>query len=218
MPFKTTVISGYYSNYQSLSDVVKPNAKKYCEKQGYELACQLLPDGVPYGYWKLEFTLWALKYGNTDLVLCMDLDTLITNHNIRVDSFLDTDHDFYVTCDVNGINTGVFIIRKTDWAIEFLEFILSHRFDFDNEQVAIDHFKEIDHWKEKIKMLPHPSINSYPYDHYAPSWGVIGDRKIDRPTHEEGDWRPSDFICHLPGMSLEKRLEIFTKLQEEIIL
>ncbi len=81
-------------------------------------------------------------------------------------------------------------------------------------------FKDAPGYKEKIKILPHPSINSLLYEEYAPTWGIIGntDTSLPKPTHEEGDWRRGCFICHLPGMTLERRLEIFAKLQKDVIL
>src|ERR1700747_2549436 len=102
MQYKTTLLTGYYSNYQALADVVKPNMEAYCQKQGYQLACELLPADSPYGFWKLEFIYWLFKYGNTDLIFCTDLDVLITNMNIKIESFIDDESDFYVTRDING--------------------------------------------------------------------------------------------------------------------
>lgn len=209
MPFKTTLLTGYYENYQTLADIVNPNMESYCQKQGYKFYCECLSANIPYGFWKLEFIHWAFEYGDVDLVLCTDLDVLITNSDIKIESFVDDDHDFYLTKDVNGINTGSFIIRNSEWSRKWLCFILDHQSEFDNEQTAIDYFRNQDEWKEKIKILPHPSINSYPCDLYAPSWGIIGDKKIDKPVHVEGNWEQGDFILHLPGKTLQDRIEIF---------
>jgi hypothetical protein len=109
---------------------------------------------------------------------------------------------------VNGINAGNFIIKNTEWSKSFLDFILSKVGSFENDQCVIEAIHNDPEWKDKIKILNHPSVNSYPYDLYSPSWGVIGDRIIERPTHEEGDWQPGDFIIHLPGKTLLDRLEI----------
>ncbi len=217
MQYKTTLLTGHYENYQPLAEIVRPVFQKYCDKQGYKLECELLRNDVPYGFWKLEYIQWLLKYGNTDLIFCTDLDVLITNHTKKVEDFIDEKHDFYITKDVNGINTGTFIIVDSVWSREFIDMLLLHKDEFENEQTAIDHFRNEDKWKERIKILPHPSINSFPMDHYAPTWGKIGNEAIDRPTHLEGAWEKSDFICHMPGHSLEKRIEVFTKMIEEII-
>jgi hypothetical protein len=63
----------------------------------------------------------------------------------------------------------------------------------------------------KVKYLPHPSINSYRYELYA---GYEGDYFHDymHIPHEYGQWEPGDLLLHLPGLSLEKRIEVFKEM------
>lgn len=215
---KVGLLTAYYGeDYKQLADVVLPNMRDYCIKNKYTfLPFKLEPNEAQYGFSKIEKCLLALTLDNIDVLLCTDLDVLITNFNTRIESFIDEEHDFFVCKDVNGINTGTFIIRNTDWSKSLLAFILNCRNTLDNEQNAIDWFykKEPSH---KIKILPHPSINSYLYSEYTPNWGVIGDRKIEKPTHEEGNWQKGDFLLHMPGQSLSKRIEIINRIKEEVI-
>jgi hypothetical protein len=202
------VLTSYYANYKSLADLVIPNLQGYCRKNDYVFYNYMLPEGgLHFSFKRMKMLRELLNYG-ANIILCTDIDILITNYNIKIESFLDDKHDFYITKDVNGINAGNFIIKNTEWSKSFLDFILSKTDSFENDQCVIEAIHNDPEWKDKIKILSHPSVNSYPYDLYAPSWGVIGDRKIERPTHKEGDWQPGDFIIHLPGQPLEKRLEI----------
>lgn len=225
MQYKIGILTAYYmetpghDNYQPLANIVVPNLGKYAEKNKYTAIVYQIPmTSLQYGFEKFRLIKHEFERGEVDLLLCTDLDVLITNHSTRIESFVDDQHDFYMTRDVNGINTGTFIIVDSEWSRVWIDMLLSHQNEFDNEQVAIDYFRNDSQWKEKIKILPHPSVNSYPYSYYAPNWGIIGDRKIDKPSLVEGDWQNGCFICHLPGMTIEKRLEIFTKIQEEVIL
>jgi hypothetical protein len=50
-----------------------------------------------------------------------------------------------------------------------------------------------------MKILPHPSLNSYPYEHYP---------EFKNVTHEQGNWEEGDFLLHCPALPYEKRAEI----------
>jgi hypothetical protein len=217
---RIAILTVYTDNYLPLAEIVLPNLKKYCNKHGYELHAENITGTQMYfGYKKIECLFGLLGAFSVDAVLCLDMDTLITNHNIKVESFIDDKHDFYITKDVNGINAGSFIIKNSDWSIEYLRDIFESQEKFECEQNAIVYWMDtLYKYKKKIKILDHPSINSYLYDEYAPGWGVIGDKQIDKPTHEEGDWQKGDFLVHLPGMTLDRRIEIFKHLEKEIIL
>lgn len=209
MPLKIGLLTAYYENYKSLANLVVPNLQGYCMKQGYGLYNYILPEeGAHYSFKRMEMLRKLFDYHKIDVILCTDIDILITNYNIKIESFLDDKHDFFITKDVNGINAGNFIIRNTEWSRSFLDFILSKKDSFSNDQNVLESIKDDIFWKPKIKILPHPSINSYHYHEYGENWGVIGDRKIERPTEEEGDWQAGNFLLHLPGIPLEKRIEI----------
>lgn len=216
---KVAVLTVYTDNLIELADTVIPNLKKYCDKQGYTLYnYNITGTDMYFGFKKMEMLINILEYQDVNVVLCLDLDTLITNHNIRIESFLDGEHDFYITKDVNGINAGSFIVKNSEWTRSFVNLIYSKRKEFECEQVVMDAFKDVHGNSSKIKILEHPSINSYLYASYGTNWGIIGGTKIEKPTHKEGEWNLGDFIVHLPGLTLERRLEIFKNLEKEIIL
>ena len=215
----TAIVTAYDDNYRPLAETVMPNSIEYCAKHGYGLFNYKLEDSEVYsGFQKIEKLLNLLLFGGVDLVWCIDIDVLITNHNIHIEKFIDTKHDFYITKDVNGINAGSFIIKNSDWSRWFLKKILSLQGMFPCEQNAIEHIlHKISGAESYCMMLPHPSINSYLYDEYGPNWGMINGGKESKPSHEDGDWRKGDFALHLPGIPLERRIDIFNKIKEEII-
>lgn len=43
------------------------------------------------------------------------------NFSIEIESIIDDSFDLIVTKDPNGINTGIFLIRNSEWSINFLE-------------------------------------------------------------------------------------------------
>jgi hypothetical protein len=214
VPVKIGLLTAYYNNYKPLANIVVPNLQGYCIKQGYGLYDYVLPqEGSHYSFKRLEMLKKIFSYHDIGVMLCTDIDILITNYNIKIESFLDDKHDFYICKDVNGINAGNFIVKNTEWSRTFIDFLLSKQGSFENDQCVIEAIHNNPEWKSKIKILPHPSINSFDMQYYAPSWGVIGDRKIERPTHKEGAWEAGDFVLHLPGMDLNKRIEILKEVE-----
>jgi len=212
---KAAVLTTQSDCWKNLGDVVIPNMQAYCDKQGYGWLIDKIPPA--FEFYKINAIIAALQNFGYDLVLCLDLDTLITNHNVKVEDFVDSGHDFYITQDINEINAGAVIVRKSGWSINMLHQVLESKAE--NEQNALKPFMN----DPKVKILPHPSINSYPYDEYAPSYGLIPGRTPllgieGKPTHEQGNWERGDFIMHLPGLTNARRIEIFNRTKEQIIL
>lgn len=199
---KISVLILYTELWQPIADIVLPNAEVYCKKQGYRFYPIFYKEyTLDFGYNKLERIKELFSISNNDVVFSLDCDTLITNHNITVEDFIDEEHDFYVTKDVNGINFGSFIIKKSEWSDNFLNKTIAARKwpNMHCEQEAVAYYManfNID----KIKILGHPSINSYDYSQY-PEFPNI--RKREQGHHHE-----VDFILHLPALSIEKRIEI----------
>lgn len=209
----------YTPNWLPLAQLVLPNLFEYCGRHGYTLVTRI--ESVPYnGFSKFTLINNLFKVQKYDVVFSMDLDTLVTNHNIKIEGFLDGG-SFYICRDLNGINCGTFILCNTKWSRVFISSCLTREGKRDCEQNAVDEYMAICndafyYNDQNITILPHPSINSYPYDYYAPYWGKIGAKDgdvIPRPSHEEGDWREHDFVCHVPGHTLEKRIEILNSLK-----
>lgn len=206
-------------SWGELGNLVIPNMQAYCKKHGYHFDIWVIPP--KFEFEKIKMILNLLEDG-IDTIFCLDLDTLITNHNIKVESFLDDDHDFYLTKDINTWNTGSIIVRNTEWAQDWLDYILNHQGEIENEQTVIMRDMRVGDLP-KVRVLSHPSINSYPYEEYAPTWGLIegwepttGSK--EKPTHEQGDWQVGDFVAHLPGLPVARRIEIFNRMKEQIIL
>ena len=191
-------------DWQYLAYATHRNICAYCFKHRYGFIA--VESRIPYdGYQKIEAILE--QFGsiiNSLVIMCVDLDVLITNYNIKIEDFLDDEHDFYICKDYNGINAGVFIIRKSEWSITFLNWILKCRGKEKMycEQDAIAMYMRLFPNDKKIKIVPHPAFNSYLYENYP---------EIPPQPNEGGQWREGDFLLHLPGMSNEKRIEIFSR-------
>lgn len=193
----------YSDGWSEIAKVVIPNLSEYCKRHGYHLDAIIYRQEdftLDFGYNKIREIKNYFEKDLFDVIWSLDLDTLITNHNIKLENFLDKDFDFFITKDVNGINGGSFIARKSKWLMFFLELVLGLKGmqGMYCEQDAIRTYYEY-HANEKIKILPHPSINSYKYELYP---------EFDITEEEKGQWHEGNFVLHLPALSIEKRIEI----------
>lgn len=197
----TAAIYIYYTpDWQDLADLVLPRVKEYCAAHRYFIAIVCNEkDEKEIGFRKMQTLKTALPL--FDAIWVLDLDTLITNTSIRFTSFVDTNHDIFITQDIHGINAGSWIARNTKHTMQFIDDVLND-FDAPEEQTVMKrHIHRI-----RVKILPHPSINSYKYELYRDE---IGERRMDVA---DGEWNEDCLLLHLPGIGLQKRIEIFKSL------
>ena len=199
----------YTQGWLELAKITIPNIVNYCRKHGYSWNIQCISE--PYdAFEKITSITKMFESGEADVVVSLDCDSLITNHSIKIESFLDDVNKAYFCNDYNGLNAGIFIIKKSDWSGMFLFYCLNLKGvpNMDSEQDAINHFVKYCPIKSKIKILPHPSINSYLYKNYP---------EIPEQEHKQGEWEKGDFILHLPALTIEKRISIFNDIKYQII-
>ena len=56
-----------------------------------------------------------------DFLLYMDVDTIISNFDVRLEDIVDYEYDQILAADKNGLNCGVWMIRNTEWSLWFLD-------------------------------------------------------------------------------------------------
>lgn len=197
------------SCYSGIADITIPVMKEYCGKHGYEFH-EIKVEDEKWHFRKHKFFEEMMNKGGIDAFFYLDVDAMITNHNIKVENFLDDQHELFITKDVTEINGGSLILQPNVHGINLNSMILKCRDVYENEQNAINFLYNChDVFRRYTKILPHPSINSYDYSQYKELPGV---RK-----EQEGHWHKGNFILHIPAMAFEKRAEILTNIKEHII-
>lgn len=213
---KICVTTFYSKYYQPLADITLPPLMEWCGKHGYDTYYGVIADGSKHHFVKTKYARELLE--EYDVVMAIENDILITNLNYRIHDFIDYQHDFFICKDVNNYNGGCFIVKATKAGRGWMDFVNSFEWKYGDEQNVFEEFCADSHI---VKTLQHPAMNSIPYEYYAPSYGYINweqyNPRKEKPTHEMGCWQKGDFCCHLPGMTLEKRIEIFNKIKEEIV-
>lgn len=199
----------YTEDWKPIADIVIPNMIEYSKKHGYSYSPMLVPNGYD-NFDKIHTMYDTFNLYDIDFIFNRDMDTLITNLTIPLESFIEDGKDLFICKDFNGINSGTFLVRKSEWSQKFLDYIMSKKGTegiYGEQDAIVAYMNEFPN-DEKIKILPHPSINSYLYENYP---------EIPMQTHEQGQWERGNFLLHLPGLGMNLRETILQKTLDKII-
>lgn len=197
---KIVFCTEYGGNYKHIAACTIPVMRKYCERNGYELKILVLEGtGNEYYYEKNKY-FKDLFLDDIDAVFYLDVDAIITNHSIKIESFIDDKHHLFITEHLGELNGGALLIMNTEEGRRLNDRILSLRHQFENEQNAINYLMTDESFKKLVKIVPHPSFNSFDYSLY-PECPTV--RK-----GEQGHWGYGDFVLHTPGLGIDHRLQV----------
>jgi hypothetical protein len=205
-------------NNKLMSRVIK-NREAYCKLHNYHLinANEMIDRSRPVAWSKL---LAAEKYISTnkyDYIFYIDMDAIIINLKIKLETIISfyPKRDFIMASDWNGLNTGVWLVKNSEFSKWFLltawkqdHLIESFSpnnipYPFKYEQRSFHFLLDTDEWKRRnlpkyrgntselnnhFKLLPQCTFNSYsmhPFDNR-------GDRK-------NVQYIPGDFLIHFAG-------------------
>jgi len=193
-----TIVTAYTSNIQELSDISYDSLVQYGTKHRIPVNRELLVNlERPASWYKIKCILDAFKH--SEYVMWIDSDTIIVNYNFDITEILNSS-EIYVSRDINGINCGVMIWKNTTNSIEILNKIWSMT-EFLNhhwwEQAAFRKLYDANYNKMQTitEIVDQSKINAYDYSLYGLSY-------------PQGQICDSSMILHLPGLSLQRRIEI----------
>lgn len=198
---KVVCVTTWSPYYQPLADITLPNLWDYAFKHDYLVYEHKIEDGK--FHFEKHKVFKELFNGGAGIIFYKDIDSMITNLTIPIESFIDLENDFYITKDKTELNGGVMILKNTSWCMVFNDAVLSYKNLVNNEQNAINLMYKNPQANDFIKVLPQSTINSYLYEMYP---------EIGKQAHEHGQWEEGDFLLHLPALTIEKRIEILKNI------
>jgi len=192
-------------DYQLIADMTIPGREQYCLNHGYRHLIHSGPYHDERLYWAIQRLHLLYDYlfagvNDVDAVWVLNPQSVITNLSKPVTDYLTSDHDFFVCADVNGINMASFIVKKTEWTKRYLEMLMDLAPRVNHgwwEQMAVMRTYQLPEWRDKIKVLDHPSLNSYLYT-----------RLYNRPDSTPGQWHKGDLVLSFPGTTFADRLKL----------
>ena len=152
------------SKFTSHNKAIIKNKQNYCRHMGF--ACYiysrtLLTERRPLAWQKVHAIDAVLHKKECSRLIWLDADAII----IHPKNIPHTNRDIALTRDLNGINTGVMIIKNTIWSDAFFHRVASTTiYDYHPwwEQAAITHFIQSEtETRQHIEFLPLRDYNSY---------------------------------------------------------
>lgn len=211
---KIAIVSLFTEKHLDLAELTwYRNKVKYAEKHGYyaiEKQGHYSKDQIHFD--KFVHILNVMEsHPDVDWVWWLDNDAMITNFDIKVEDIVDNNFHIVMPTDIAALNTGSFIVRNSPQAREWLEFLLSKKTEYKNDnkwfeqQAVIDFYPK---FQDLFKIVPQQWLNSYDYKLY----NVEG---IDLLGHD-GQWYPNDFVIHWPGLPNDTRVKLAQHYQSLI--
>lgn len=226
-----SVVTACSREYMPLSALTSPPKLAYAMKNGYNFIPCLHAQPHRVSWERVD--IWKKCILAADWMFFTGCDATITNLDIKLESFISDDVDFIFAVDGCGLQSDSWIMRNCEATKRLLEKIGEQEGKLQNEQDAMTlELSDEKIMENHLSTLPEPrrdggvpasqdlirflntslnrspvrckivsqrQLNAYPIKHY----GGTGE--------EEWSWKEGDFVCHLPGKSLDYRLNAFSK-------
>ncbi|KAK9719441.1 hypothetical protein K7432_004777 [Basidiobolus ranarum] len=173
--------------------------KDYAKLHGYKFLQDGVHDSGKTAVWGKIASLrkFMRQYPKIKWFWWIDLDTIILDPYYALEDHIlgGTRHprfankDVIMAYDFNGFNAGSFMIRNSEWSLDFLKRLYSpefhNRFGY-QEQGAMQHLFESDTTvAEHFYIIPQRKFNAFPPGNY--------------PNVEEHGFQEGDFLVHFAG-------------------
>lgn len=220
-------------NYKPIGDITAQVNEKYAKKHNYDFIYQdsILDKNLPV-YWQKPIMIKkVLDTNDYNWVFYIDSDSMIMNHDIKLESLIDNNYDIimsktiYCTDFTNPnfsnltdpntlVNASHILIKNTELSKNFLNDIIKNDrikvpldiFDFDNRafRMLITHIPE---YRKATKIIEEKLLNSV--------WPM----NIPHMLHDFKSWndnnniyREGNFTVHVVGYPLDERSKILKEL------
>ncbi len=208
---KICLLTQTNSAFKPISDITHGVISDYAKRHNYGLGICESDSWERSIVWD-RFKILADHCDRYDVLVHIDSDVLITNHNIRIEDLIP-DREQIVLADCmceNGtkrLNDGIAIFKTSP----YMKWLLGECFAApevapifcgqDVLQARYDSGK----LEGKLKVERQKAMNSFLYEEYG------------MPATTIGNWTKGDFVLHLPGISNARRVEILREKVDHII-
>ncbi|EME84647.1 glycosyltransferase family 34 protein, partial [Pseudocercospora fijiensis CIRAD86] len=219
---KVTMLYGPWAEDENNQLVLKSH-RQHAEKHGYSL--HVLDRQIMHGMWsKLSYILHLVleeigKPEETRMkwLFWFDLDIIVMNPCIPLEVFLPPEPAFehinvIVTNDHNGLNTGAFYLRVSEWAVKYLiDIIALHTFKPEiklkySDQSAMEVMTLDKKYRNNTMYVPQRWFNAYrgPRDDH--------EKLIRGAQVPESTIKPGDLQLHFAGKKVKHLIPTYLAL------
>ena len=222
----------YDENYERMSEItIDGNISQYCELHGYKLIRHKIDNpenGRPASWQKIAQAIEILGKGELEWLFLLDVDCLIMNPSIKLESIIDDKYSFImpshgvdaIDCpmDDNGFGGDAVIassilvrgdemgmaILKNIWNCEGCpEGIDINEFDYEQRQCRIT--LSDPYFRKHAKIVEERILNRFWYMNSP--FMVLYNSGVNDLV-----WKPRDFIVHVTGYPTEERVRLLSDL------
>lgn len=224
---KIAVLVVYDDNYESMKEItVDNNISNYCDLHGYTLITRKINSTEREPQWyKISESIDVLKSNDFDWVFFIDLDCLIMNPTIKLETLIDEKFSFLVPShaipaidnpittpfNTDNIITSQFLVKTDEFGIKILEDIWNatelsqdlNTFDYEGRQTRITISKP--EFKPYVKIIEEKLLNRF--------WFVNSPFIVyNNIGVNDLVWQPGDFIAHVTSYKKEDRNKLLDEL------
>lgn len=222
----------YDENYERMADItIEKNISQYCELHGYKLIRHKIDNpenGRPASWQKIAQAIDILGKGELEWLFLLDVDCLIMNPSIKLESIIDEKYSFIIPSNgveaidcpledngfggdaiiassilVRGDEMGMAILKNI-WDCEGSpEGIDINEFDYEQRQCRITLSNP--YFRKHAKIVEERILNRFWYMNSP--FMVLYNSGINDLV-----WKPRDFIVHVTGYSTEERIKLLSDL------
>jgi hypothetical protein len=225
------VLVSYNKNYQELANIsISKSISEYCKIHGYHLWIDeqdsITNDRSP-AWQKIFKSIEILKTTYFKWLFFLDIDCLIMNPTIKLESLIDDNYSFIVpTHGVPSVDTPIlnslgddcvitsqYLVKNDEMGLRILEDIWEAKewpigmsintHDYEGRQARITIDKP--EFKPHVKIIEEKLLNRF--------WYVNNPFMIIRQQNfNENCWFPGDFIVHVTGYEKNDRIKLLSDL------
>lgn len=226
---KIAVLVVYDNNYEEMKKItVDTNIQQYCEIHGYTLIPHKVENFDRHSSWaKISKSIEILKNEDFDWLFFIDLDCLIMNSTIKLETIIDEKYSFILPSHnvpaidtptitpfkTDNIITSQFLVKNNEMGIQILEDIWKcedlpknmnyHTFDYEGRQTRSTILKQ--QFKNHIKIVDEKILNRFWYMNSP--FITFHNKGVNNLV-----WEPNDFIVHVTGYKKEERVKLLSDL------
>lgn len=218
---KIAIVTLFDDYYKDLAEISLEDKIEYARKHNYNFIyfSNKIDPNRPAQWSKIKSIEYVLK--DYEWVWWIDIDALIINKDIKIESIIDDNFDIILTENkYSFISNGSSFFKNTQFTKKFLKECYDLELDilkdvdiqtFDHEQKPMRILiQSIPEYAKKIKLIKERVCNSFWYtnnktvlDSY-PNW-----------NNDENIFKPGDFVVNFCGRDKNERIEVMKKFRNE---
>lgn len=220
---KIAIVTLFDKNYETLANLSLPNKIDYANKHNYDFIYfnDTLDESRPPQWSKVKAIEYVLKQ-NYDWVWWIDIDALIMEFDIMLESIVDDNYDIIFTSNkYSYLSNGSSFFKNTKTTLDFLNDCYQLKLDclknvninvFDHEQQSMRQLiLNEEKYKSKVKLIDERCCNSFCVTQNKdvlscyPNW-----------NSEPNIYQKGDFVIQFCGRNLSERIFDFQNYNKNV--